>query len=1561
MSKRKFNEEEYLPLLPRLVLENKVKVIEYVAASLQRPVPQMLWEAAAPILAAIFMQPNGPEPALTVLVMMMHKPLGSKSLLIEAFAVETITRIALRLGDFQSKETALRAMENALSMISEASTSDFLYRHILGILLAVNAQLVDPDGMPGEKQKIMSAVGEIICLVGPRIGSVTPQIITTLQIGFDVKILRTSSLKSWADFLQTLNAGDIGPILTQVCVLLCRHHQEFEDQQIATVVQIIEDLFANKRELLAPLFKDVFAFPNRPEFQRLNDILLSYPKPTDVRGKISWLLDHISNGNVAVLHRALGDLSKLLSEAEMELQEYILAESIDPCINQTIRALMQTCRRYNGIDVEIQVLCCDCLGALGAIDPARVDVLFHGSTDNDGALGSDGDFATRERALWFATSLIERHVAPACRSAPNTRMQDIHAVAIQRLLQIFKFTPELADDAEQNAPGEEAGWQSILRKQWMRFSPIMRRTIRPLISGQYQERLPKLSSIHPTSPLFPRQSSFKEWMQTWTVDLIRKSSNKYPRYIFSVCKNLVLIGNIDVAEYILPHLVLNVLVAGADSNREETVFSLVDYLTRWLRFRAKETVQARPDQGVEKVQQFLRRVPQSVMADAAYRCNGYARAYMHFENHVRQEQERGLEDKEALQGLYAHLQKLYAPLDEPDGMEGIFIKSSMPTLDQQILAHESAGRWTDAQTCYEVSLRTNPDNHDHQVGLLNCLKNLGHLETSLNCAHGTAALYSQWSSKVNSYLIEAAWRLGKWEDLDSLLEKPYDVRFETALGGLLHALRAGNDLRYNKHLQQIRRGLMEEIAAASMESYKRGYDSIIKLHMLHEITSTVKSSRRKPIDMDDLFRKWEARLERTMPLHRVREPILSLRRITVDLCSSVSPDGSAVEEREVHQGTLWIQTAKLSRKTGLLQAAYRAALEACKLGAPGAHLEQAKLLWNQGEQKRAMFCLFSNLEKLNCQLANAPVRAPLLGMRARTQLLLSRWMEATGSDSTTIFNGLRSVVNDAPGWDKGAYYLGRYYDKLYRGEANAHNALGLCKYFCKALMLGTHYIYQTLPRLLTVWMNLGQVPGTMEAEPDTKSDNLVATFFKIRRHIREMIEKVPTYQLYIAIPQIASRIGHPNANVYEVLKDILVNLLVKYPQQTIWLLMATANSGSKKRAQRMVEVFEKAKAQPHTRQPQEGTVADIIRSALNVSFPSGKQQTAHEPFPTAVPTISGFRTHVDVMMSLQQPRKLTMIGSDGRDYVFLCKPKDDMRKDCRLMEFNSVINRVLKKDPDTRRRGLYIRTYAVVPLADQGGLIEWVSSTVGFGSIMEAAYATRNIQWPPRDAKNILPDTMSKAQKEEIFTTILKPRFPPIFHEWFRETFPEPTQWLASRSAYSATVAVMSMVGYVVGLGDRHAHNIMFDHQTGDCLHVDLNLLFDRSQSLRVPEKVPFRLTHNMVDAFGITGVEGVFRKSCEATLRVLRANRERLLSVFETFVYDPCCDWTTARQRRNEHGERANEEAEKVLGIIKRKIDGYRDGAAPLSVEGLVHVLLEDATNVSNLANMFIGWAAYT
>lgn len=104
-------------------------------------------------------------------------------------------------------------------------------------------------------------------------------------------------------------------------------------------------------------------------------------------------------------------------------------------------------------------------------------------------------------------------------------------------------------------------------------------------------------------------------------------------------------------------------------------------------------------------------------------------------------------------------------------------------------------------------------------------------------------------------------------------------------------------------------------------------------------------------------------------------------------------------------------------------------------------------------------------------------------------------------------------------------------------------------------------------------------------------------------------------------------------------------------------------------------------------------------------------------------------------------------------------------------------------------------------------------------------------------------------QKRDWFKRTLA-KCPPIFSNWFRERFTTPHNWYEARNSYVRTTAVMSIVGYILGLGDRHGENILFDSNSGDIVHVDFNCLFNKGEQFEVPEVVPFRLTHNMVFIF---------------------------------------------------------------------------------------------------------------
>ena len=175
----------------------------------------------------------------------------------------------------------------------------------------------------------------------------------------------------------------------------------------------------------------------------------------------------------------------------------------------------------------------------------------------------------------------------------------------------------------------------------------------------------------------------------------------------------------------------------------------------------------------------------------------------------------------------------------------------------------------------------------------------------------------------------------------------------------------------------------------------------------------------------------------------------------------------------------------------------------------------------------------------------------------------------------------------------------------------------------------------------------------------------------------------------------------------------------------------------------------------------------------------------------------------------------------------------------------------------------------------------------------------------------------------------------PCFHRWFIEKFPDPTQWLDARTRFTRSAAIWSGVGFVIGLGDRHTENLLLDKESGECVHVDFDCLFDKGLTLAKPEIVPFRLTPEMVDAMGPTGVEGAFRKTLEVCMTVLRQNRDTLLSVLEPFLRDPSVSWNRSgraqrlddsrigKDQQREVRDSENELATEMLQKIDARLNG--------------------------------------
>ncbi|PHJ21036.1 fatc domain-containing protein [Cystoisospora suis] len=499
--------------------------------------------------------------------------------------------------------------------------------------------------------------------------------------------------------------------------------------------------------------------------------------------------------------------------------------------------------------------------------------------------------------------------------------------------------------------------------------------------------------------------------------------------------------------------------------------------------------------------------------------------------------------------------------------------------------------------------------------------------------------------------------------------------------------------------------------------------------------------------------------------------------------------------------------------------------------------------------------------------------------------------------------------------------------------------------------------------------------------------------------MREEGARVPPQYWFEVVEQIACRCQHPLLG-REVCGALLARLMSRYPWRTLWHVVSLGNTVVRDRSRReaLTRTLETIVAQAADMQkraspstPPCQRVIDIYRvaarfakemhkvamdeeirreDALNASnrYPelyamfspelSPGSQVASVAVPTqanlqvgpadasgdtsSLVTIVSVSTQVQVFPSKQRPKKMTVLGSDGRTYSFLVKNErhGDLRKDSRTMGLAENVNKLLAHDPVCRAKNLRLKTFSVTVLSEVTGMIEWVEGNTTLRKCVWALYHELIPDFPSITAEVVKAFQRAQSKRDHaeayrVFTQVALNKIPPVmqrlFFKWFSDN---PSKWYRSRRNYARTLALWSFFGFIIGLGDRHGENILLDSSDGTVMHVDFDCLLEKGRTLPVPEVVPFRLTQNLVSCLGMTGVEGVFKVAAVSTMSVMRQNRDSLISILMNFVHDPLIEWRQATARHAQvQQQQQRKQGQSLLG------PEASDGWEKLAYECLVEI----------------------
>jgi len=249
-----------------------------------------------------------------------------------------------------------------------------------------------------------------------------------------------------------------------------------------------------------------------------------------------------------------------------------------------------------------------------------------------------------------------------------------------------------------------------------------------------------------------------------------------------------------------------------------------------------------------------------------------------------------------------------------------------------------------------------------------------------------------------------------------------------------------------------------------------------------------------------------------------------------------------------------------------------------------------------------------------------------------------------------------------------------------------------------------------------------------------------------------------------------------------------------------------------------------------------------------------------------------------VIQSKQKPKKISIFGSNGFEYVFLLKGGEDLRQDEGVMQIFGLVNNIFMRNI-TSRKNLAIQLYNVIPLSESVGLLQWLHNCDTLDHIINTH--RRNKKIPISIEENLIAELapiresykktfkineivyyalkdLTLIQKVNIFESVIENTPGDDLAQILFHKSSNAESWLERRTNFSRSLAVMSIVGYVLGLGDRHTNNLMFERTNGKIIHIDFGDCFENAMVRdHFPEKIPFRLTRMFINALEVTGIEG--------------------------------------------------------------------------------------------------------
>jgi serine/threonine-protein kinase ATR len=377
-----------------------------------------------------------------------------------------------------------------------------------------------------------------------------------MQTVLGIEYLAETTLTTWYTFVSTLGFHEIGPYVGSTSAAFVHAWPTFSPASRQVARRTIDYLILENAKDLGPYLDEIVSLDGIVDLVVASERLRNLREQWSTQTILQKILERSTSENVTVATQALGELKQFLLHREEFVQKLASGDAFDPIIGRVVQVLFSAASRDGDASDSLRLMAFDCIGVLSALDPDRFDL-----APEDTTMTVINNFTDEGESVSFAVHLIRDLLVGAFRSTSDIKHQSHLAFAIQELLSFCGFTPDLVLSGNANSIPNK------VRSRWNSLPKDMLDTVAPLLEGRFQ--LNARPSVKVQHPIYSTTASYREWIQIWTSHLITRVSGDQARTIFEPFRLAVKSQDVEVARHLLPHLVLNVLISGEDTDRHD--------------------------------------------------------------------------------------------------------------------------------------------------------------------------------------------------------------------------------------------------------------------------------------------------------------------------------------------------------------------------------------------------------------------------------------------------------------------------------------------------------------------------------------------------------------------------------------------------------------------------------------------------------------------------------------------------------------------------------------------------------------------------------------------------------------------------------------------------------------------------------------------------------------------------------------------------------------------------------------------------------------------------------